>query len=670
MSWLSDRLKEAVPYAMAALPFTPWGAGLGALMQTKAPWMARMMNSKIMNSVLGASAKDAAISYTMAELQGKENPHLIAKNALLRGMFVNANKVGFDPNLMMGGDPTTLPALDDRVIDAMPGKMGTRITPDYTEYGQDMMDKYYGPGRGGQDLNPYYGEFMGPEDYGQYFDPMTVDKANKITGGGWNKLDPITKSFDPVEIAAEAPEPIRFFEEPAQEALTIPGEDIQGPITKTMMADVKNPLAGMGFLTTTKTQPSMLDKLLGRGKDLKELGIKAGTPEYDEYFGIGETRADMAKMLGLGMDYFSDPLTDPQKERKEQEEYERKMARLMYPRTMADVYGFEDKFLGNQGGLASLANGGRIGYQGGGIGPAGATLEETPMAARKEVTIKSQLEDLYKLYMEKGLLTPGLAKMFGWDDPNEYYNNEIWQRDFGDPLNANVGPEGNILNQTAMDPEGAGPMTPMTPYPDDDDFRFDEGTIGPNPTFEDEFGGYLDLASGPDNQGMYDAYEDYKMDGGTLNFEDWKISIQEVMNPEDWAAARGGRLNAKDGLWANIHAKRKRIAGGSGEKMRSPGSTGAPTNEALKQSQATGGVMGYYGGGELNAIPGGMISGPGTETSDSIPAQLSNNEFVVTADAVRAAGGGDIDLGAQKFYGIMNALDPNSAKLGEPPVYS
>ena len=149
-----------------------------------------------------------------------------------------------------------------------------------------------------------------------------------------------------------------------------------------------------------------------------------------------------------------------------------------------------------------------------------------------------------------------------------------------------------------------------------------------------------------------------------------EIRIQELLGR--MSAADGGlmRLHAKDGLWANIHAKRKRIAGGSGEKMRSPGSTGAPTNEALKQSQATGGVMGYYGGGELNAIPGGMISGPGTETSDSIPAQLSNNEFVVTADAVRAAGGGDIDLGAQKFYGIMNALDPNSAKLGEPPVYS
>ena len=40
----------------------------------------------------------------------------------------------------------------------------------------------------------------------------------------------------------------------------------------------------------------------------------------------------------------------------------------------------------------------------------------------------------------------------------------------------------------------------------------------------------------------------------------------------------------KPGLWANIHAKRKRIAAGSGEKMRKPGAKGAPTAKALKQS--------------------------------------------------------------------------------------
>jgi hypothetical protein len=41
------------------------------------------------------------------------------------------------------------------------------------------------------------------------------------------------------------------------------------------------------------------------------------------------------------------------------------------------------------------------------------------------------------------------------------------------------------------------------------------------------------------------------------------------------------------GLYANIHAKRKRIAGGSGEKMRKPGSKGAPTDAAFKASAKT-----------------------------------------------------------------------------------
>jgi len=44
---------------------------------------------------------------------------------------------------------------------------------------------------------------------------------------------------------------------------------------------------------------------------------------------------------------------------------------------------------------------------------------------------------------------------------------------------------------------------------------------------------------------------------------------------------------AKQGLYANIHAKRKRIAAGSGETMRRPGSKGAPTAKAFKQSAKT-----------------------------------------------------------------------------------
>lgn len=44
---------------------------------------------------------------------------------------------------------------------------------------------------------------------------------------------------------------------------------------------------------------------------------------------------------------------------------------------------------------------------------------------------------------------------------------------------------------------------------------------------------------------------------------------------------------AKPGLYANIHAKRKRIEEGSGEKLRKPGTAGAPTAKQFKQAAKT-----------------------------------------------------------------------------------
>ena len=49
----------------------------------------------------------------------------------------------------------------------------------------------------------------------------------------------------------------------------------------------------------------------------------------------------------------------------------------------------------------------------------------------------------------------------------------------------------------------------------------------------------------------------------------------------------GGKRMAKPGLYANINAKRKRIAEGSGEKMRKPGTKGAPTAKAFRESAKT-----------------------------------------------------------------------------------
>jgi hypothetical protein len=59
----------------------------------------------------------------------------------------------------------------------------------------------------------------------------------------------------------------------------------------------------------------------------------------------------------------------------------------------------------------------------------------------------------------------------------------------------------------------------------------------------------------------------------------------------------------------------------------------------------------------MAAAAGGAINGAGTGTSDSIPARLSDGEFVMTAAAVRGAGGGDRAKGAKKMYGIMHKFE-------------
>jgi hypothetical protein len=73
-------------------------------------------------------------------------------------------------------------------------------------------------------------------------------------------------------------------------------------------------------------------------------------------------------------------------------------------------------------------------------------------------------------------------------------------------------------------------------------------------------------------------------------------------------------------------------------------------------------VPGYKKGGSPTRMSDyprrtGAINGPGTNTSDSIPAMLSDGEFVFTADAVRGAGGGSRREGARKMYAMMKALE-------------
>ena len=85
--------------------------------------------------------------------------------------------------------------------------------------------------------------------------------------------------------------------------------------------------------------------------------------------------------------------------------------------------------------------------------------------------------------------------------------------------------------------------------------------------------------------------------------------------------------------------------------------------DALKkrrEKKAEGGLLGLKMGGvpaELDYRGGGMIQVGSKEKADDVPARLSKNEFVMTADAVKGAGGGDPRRGAERMYQMMDQFE-------------
>ena len=85
--------------------------------------------------------------------------------------------------------------------------------------------------------------------------------------------------------------------------------------------------------------------------------------------------------------------------------------------------------------------------------------------------------------------------------------------------------------------------------------------------------------------------------------------------------------------------------------LRSPIS---PLQQA--EGMKDGGLM-DLGGKEMDLRGGGFVPIGKKERADDVPARLSKNEFVMTADAVRAAGGGSVNEGAKRMYKVMNDLE-------------
>ena len=84
-------------------------------------------------------------------------------------------------------------------------------------------------------------------------------------------------------------------------------------------------------------------------------------------------------------------------------------------------------------------------------------------------------------------------------------------------------------------------------------------------------------------------------------------------------------------------------------------------NEGGRVAAQEGGMMatapGMPPGMQVDGRDGGFIPMGVKEKADDVPAMLSKNEFVMTADAVKAAGGGSVNKGAQRMYDLMNSLE-------------
>ena len=97
------------------------------------------------------------------------------------------------------------------------------------------------------------------------------------------------------------------------------------------------------------------------------------------------------------------------------------------------------------------------------------------------------------------------------------------------------------------------------------------------------------------------------------------------------------------------------------------GSAGDPTYITMADTLVQPNYNPYYeqylrpqqaaAGGEMYPRRNGYIAGPGTETSDDIPAMLSDGEFVMTAQAVRGLGNGNRQQGVRKMYDMMRSFE-------------
>jgi len=148
-------------------------------------------------------------------------------------------------------------------------------------------------------------------------------------------------------------------------------------------------------------------------------------------------------------------------------------------------------------------------------------------------------------------------------------------------------------------------------------------------------------------------YVKYKNKGGDMTFEQF---VQAVMQQEQqpMMAADGGSVPDSSIAGYTTPAGYNEFDYPSGGKRVKAQEGGIMETEVAEEVMP---LLDMGGEEKDYRETGGFVEMGRKERADDVPARLSKNEFVFTADAVRNAGGGDIDKGAEVMENLMNNLE-------------
>ena len=299
-----------------------------------------------------------------------------------------------------------------------------------------------------------------------------------------------------------------------------------------------------------------------------------------------------------------------------------------------------------KGGIAGLRNGGRPGYMMG-EGPVmdgTVKIEDAVKMAGYEPGVPTT-GDLYDMNNPdyKGI-NPKIIREFidegiplGYTSPEEYFDDFYgpFAKKNKETIMAKKGGIADLRKKYAIgsDPDEYDPYEDMSVkeilieegYPTANEAEFEEefGTLGSkNKTDNTMKMAYNSGTAYSNNEGVHGIERAYRI---------WQIL------PDDIQGGYGGFQDFFE--TSDWH----------GVKMKKGG--------RVKYANGSDGILDLGGREKDYRFNGGFVPIGEYEKKDDVPARLSKNEFVFTADAVRAAGGGSINKGAQKMYNTMKTLE-------------